>query len=416
MHKLDLILTLTGGLAAALVCGYLTQRLKLSPIVGYLLAGIVVGPHTPGFVANQELAEQFAEIGVILLLFGVGLDFHLEHLLKVRKLVVPGGVMQITWTATLTTLLTQALGWELHAGVVFGLSLSVASPVVMVRVLADNRALHTPTGHSALGWLVVEDLVVVLLLVLLPALVGEAGGEAQQSLLLVLGGALVKITAAVGAIFLIGGRVLPWLIEQAAFKAYPCCHYLQAAIECLAGILARGLRAESISRVICELPEEVAWLVCEPWTEKLRPPSGHVAKFSLPYCLAAVMVDGDVDVDTFDRQSVDPRLVAMGERVQFAPMKHSGFPQRYAAGIRVETFQGGVYEEQVLDVQGSASRPFSSADVETKFRRNAGRLLMPEAVDAVVDAVVHLDTALSLDVLTSALRRHSPSRSDGTMR
>ena len=207
-----------------------------------------------------------------------------------------------------------------------------------------------------------------------------------------------------------------WLIEQAAFKAYPCCHYLQAAIECLAGILARGLRAESISRVICELPEEVAWLVCEPWTEKLRPTSGHVAKFSLPYCLAAVMVDGDVDVDTFDRQSVDPRLVAMGERVQFAPMKHSGFPQRYAAGIRVETFQGGVYEEQVLDVQGSASRPFSSADVETKFRRNAGRLLMPEAVDAVVDAVVHLDTALSLDVLTSALRRHSPSRSDGTMR
>ena len=216
MKALDLILTLTGGLAAALVCGYLTQRLKLSPIVGYLLAGIVVGPHTPGFVANQELAEQFAEIGVILLLFGVGLDFHLEHLLKVRKLVVPGGVMQITWTATLTTLLTQALGWELHAGVVFGLSLSVASTVVMVRVLADNRALHTPTGHSALGWLVVEDLVVVLLLVLLPALVGEAGGEAQQSLLLVLGGALVKITAAVGAIFLIGGRVLPWLIEQAA--------------------------------------------------------------------------------------------------------------------------------------------------------------------------------------------------------
>lgn len=212
MHKLDLILTLTGGLAAALACGYLTHRIRLSPIVGYLLAGIVVGPHTPGFDANQELAEQFAEIGVILLLFGVGLDFHLEHLLKVRKLVVPGGVMQITWTATLTTLLTLAMGWELSAGIVFGLSLSVASTVVMVRVLSDNRALHTTTGHSALGWLVVEDLVVVLMLVLLPVLFGGTEG----SLPIVLLGAIGKIAGAVAVIFLIGGRVLPWLIEQAA--------------------------------------------------------------------------------------------------------------------------------------------------------------------------------------------------------
>lgn len=212
MHKLDLILTLTGGLAAALACGYLTHRLRLSPIVGYLLAGIVVGPHTPGFIANQALAEQFAEIGVILLLFGVGLDFHLEHLLKVRKLVVPGGVMQITWTATLTTLLTLAMGWELSSGIVFGLSLSVASTVVMVRVLSDNRALHTTTGHSALGWLVVEDLVVVLMLVLLPVLFGGTEG----SLPIVLLGAIGKIAGAVAVIFLIGGRVLPWLIEQAA--------------------------------------------------------------------------------------------------------------------------------------------------------------------------------------------------------
>jgi K+:H+ antiporter len=225
MHNLDLILTLTGGLAAALVCGYLTHRLKLSPIVGYLLAGIVVGPHTPGFIANQGLAEQFAEIGVILLLFGVGLDFHLEHLLKVRKLVMRGGVLQIIWTATLTTLLTLAFGWELEAGLVFGLSLSVASTVVMVRVLADNRVLHTPTGHSALGWLVVEDLVVVVMLVLLPALVGggeaaTAAGQAVASdsphLIWVALGAFVKIAGAVVVIFLIGGRVLPWLIERVA--------------------------------------------------------------------------------------------------------------------------------------------------------------------------------------------------------
>jgi len=214
VHHLDLILTLTGGLTAALLCGYLTQRIRLSPIVGYLLAGVVVGPFTPGFVANQELAEQFAEIGVILLLFGVGLDFHLDQLLKVRHLVLRGGILQIAWTASLTTVLTQFFGWELSAGLVFGLSLSVASTVVMVRVLSDNRSLHTPTGHSALGWLVVEDLVVVLLLVLLPALVGnEAGGD--SNILLVILMAVAKISGAVGVIFLVGGRLLPWLLERA---------------------------------------------------------------------------------------------------------------------------------------------------------------------------------------------------------
>lgn len=215
MHELDLILTLTGGLAAALVCGFLTHRLRLSPIVGYLLAGVVVGPHTPGFVADQSIAEQFAEIGVILLLFGVGLDFHLEHLLRVRKLVVPGGILQITWTAGFTTLMTQAFGWSLESGLVFGLCLSVASTVVMVRVLTDNRALHTPTGHSALGWLVVEDIVVVILLVLLPALVGSEEAS-DHSLPLLIGFAVLKITAAVTAIFLVGGRVLPKVIGWVA--------------------------------------------------------------------------------------------------------------------------------------------------------------------------------------------------------
>src|SRR6476646_5910311 len=131
MHNLDLILTLTGGLAAALVLGYLTHRVGLSPIVGYLLAGIVVGPHTPGFVADTGLAEQMAEVGVILLLFGVGLQFHLEELLAVRRVAVPGALIASLAATTLGTLLGRALGWGWAGGLVFGLALSVASTVVL---------------------------------------------------------------------------------------------------------------------------------------------------------------------------------------------------------------------------------------------------------------------------------------------
>src|SRR6516162_11600260 len=130
MHpNIDLILTLTGGLAAALVLGYLTQRLGLSPIVGYLLAGIVVGPNTPGFVANRHLAEQLAEVGVILLMFGVGLQFHLHELLAVRRVAVPGAVGQSLFATALGVLLARAVGWSWSAGVVFGIALSVASTV-----------------------------------------------------------------------------------------------------------------------------------------------------------------------------------------------------------------------------------------------------------------------------------------------
>jgi monovalent cation:H+ antiporter-2, CPA2 family len=172
MHHLDLILTLTGGLATALVLGYLTHRLGLSPIVGYLVGGIVIGPHTPGFVANQALAEQLAEVGVILLMFGVGLQFHLTELLAVRRVALPGAVGQICVATGLGTGVALVFGWDWGAGIVFGLALSVASTVVLLRVLADHRALHTPTGHIAVGWLVVEDLCTVLVLVLLPAVFG----------------------------------------------------------------------------------------------------------------------------------------------------------------------------------------------------------------------------------------------------
>src|SRR5688572_6045055 len=147
MHSYDLILTLTGGLSAALVLGYITQRLGLSPIVGYLLAGTFVGPHTPGFVADATLAEQLAEIGVILLMFGVGLTFHSDELLAVRRVAIPGALAQSVVATALGAGLAIAFGWGWSAGLVFGMALSVASTVVLVRVLADNNDLHTPAGH-----------------------------------------------------------------------------------------------------------------------------------------------------------------------------------------------------------------------------------------------------------------------------
>ena len=169
MHELDLILTLTGSLAAALVLGYVALRLGLSPIVGYLLAGFVVGPNTPGFVANKELEDQFAEIGVILLMFGVGLQFHVEELLAVRRVAVPGALGRSLIAALLGAILGVSLGWGWPGGTVFGLALSVASTVVLLRVLADRGDLQTPAGHVAMGWLVVEDLFTELVHVLLPA-------------------------------------------------------------------------------------------------------------------------------------------------------------------------------------------------------------------------------------------------------
>ena len=177
MHHPELILTLTGALSAALVLGFLTHRLGLSPIVGYLLAGIVVGEYTPGFHANQDLAKQLSEVGVILIMFGVGLHFHIDELLAVRRIAVPGAVFQSLVATGLGAIAAWAFGWGWTAGLVFGLALSVASTVVLVRVLSDHNELHTPTGHIAVGWLVVEDIFTVLVLVMLPAVFGDAGGS-----------------------------------------------------------------------------------------------------------------------------------------------------------------------------------------------------------------------------------------------
>jgi monovalent cation:H+ antiporter-2, CPA2 family len=214
MHSLDLIVTLTGGLAGALVLGYFTQRAGLSPIVGYLLAGVLVGPNTPGFVANSALAEQLAEVGVILLMFGVGLQFHVEELLAVWRVAVPGAVVQSAAATILGALFVHAFGWSWSSGIVFGIALSVASTVVLIRVLSDHNTLHTRAGHIAVGWLVVEDLFTVIALVVLPLIFGQSGPG--RSLVASLGLTAIKVVVLVFLMIVVGSRFVPRLLDYVA--------------------------------------------------------------------------------------------------------------------------------------------------------------------------------------------------------
>ncbi|MBG3878346.1 sodium:proton exchanger [Desulfovibrio oxamicus] len=216
-HNIDLILTLAGGLTAALALGFITQKLRLSPIVGYLLAGMVVGPYSPGFVADADTATQFAELGVILLMFGVGLHFHLKDLMAVRSVAVPGAIVQIAAATVLGMLATHFFGWSWTSGAVFGIAISVASTVVLTRVLSDNRAMHTPVGHVAIGWLVVEDLFTILVLVLLPALFPPAAASgAPASVWVTLGTTTLKLGALVVFTLVAGQRVIPLLLSYVA--------------------------------------------------------------------------------------------------------------------------------------------------------------------------------------------------------
>lgn len=217
MHDLDLILNLTVGLSLGLVLGFVTHRFGLSPILGYLLAGVLVGPHTPGFVADPKLASQFAEIGVILLMFGVGLHFHMKDLLAVRWIAIPGAVGQSVIATALGTLVAVAFGWSASAGVVLGIAISVASTVVLIRVLLDNNALETPAGHVAVGWLIVEDIFTVIILVMLPALVTsfQVGGP-PMGILSALGIAVLKLGVLVVLMLFFGARLVPWLLTQVA--------------------------------------------------------------------------------------------------------------------------------------------------------------------------------------------------------
>jgi monovalent cation:H+ antiporter-2, CPA2 family len=213
--NIDLILTLAGGFGAALIFGYITYRAGLSPIVGYLLAGIAVGPFTPGFVADAGLAEQLAEIGVILLMFGVGLQFHVREFLGVWRVAVPGALVQSLAATVLAAVVMHALGWSWSAGIVFGLAISVASTVVLIRVLSDNNELHTPIGHIAVGWLVMEDLFTVFVLVLLPEVFGS-GEPTAAGLLAATGVAAVKIAVLGIFAFAVGGWALPRVLHRIA--------------------------------------------------------------------------------------------------------------------------------------------------------------------------------------------------------
>ncbi len=217
---MPLITTIAGAFLSAWVLGSLASRLGLSPIVGYLLAGVVIGPHTPGFVADAALAAQLAEIGVVLLMFGVGLHFHPKDLLAVRGIAIPGALVQSACATLLGLGTGLAFRWTASAGLVLGMALSVASTVVLMRSLEEKLLLDTAAGHIAVGWLIAEDILTVVVLVVIPALGGAIGGgaaaAASSGLPATLGLALLKLAVLVALVLLAGSRVVPWLLERAA--------------------------------------------------------------------------------------------------------------------------------------------------------------------------------------------------------
>ncbi|MGE3869753.1 MAG: cation:proton antiporter, partial [Pseudorhodoplanes sp.] len=221
-HATPLISTVVVGLVLAFAFGAIFQRIKVSPLVGYLVAGILMGPFTPGFVADQGVANELAEIGVILLMFGVGLHFSLDDLLSVKAIAIPGAIAQIALATLLGMGLAWYLGWSLGAGLVFGLALSVASTVVLLRALQERRLIETERGRIAVGWLIVEDIAMVLTLVMLPVLADLLKGETAAQglswqaiawpLILTLG----KVAGFVILMLIVGRRVIPWILHYVA--------------------------------------------------------------------------------------------------------------------------------------------------------------------------------------------------------
>ncbi|MEO8010429.1 MAG: monovalent cation:proton antiporter-2 (CPA2) family protein, partial [Dokdonella sp.] len=223
LHHTPLIAMLVGGIVLAFVFGMIAQRLRLSPLFGYLIAGVVVGPFTPGFIADSAIAKELSEIGVILLMFGVGLHFSLGDLLSVRKIAIPGAFVQIGFVTMVGMLLAWALGWNWGEGLIFGICLSIASTVVLLRALEERRLLETQRGRIAIGWLIVEDLITVLVLVMLPAVAGLLGGNIEpgvardpsgivKALLWTLG----KVSLFIVLMFVVGRRAIPWVLERTA--------------------------------------------------------------------------------------------------------------------------------------------------------------------------------------------------------
>jgi CPA2 family monovalent cation:H+ antiporter-2 len=231
-HDTPLISTIVGGLVLAFILGALANRLRMPPLVGYLVAGVLVGPHTPGYVADQSLAPELAEIGVILLMFGVGLHFSLKDLLSVRGIAVPGAIVQIGFATLLGWGLGALMGWPTGGSLVFGLALSVASTVVLLKALQERRLVETDRGRIAVGWLIVEDLAMVLALVLIPAAASIGGGEQATvepisaavgrlfGIDLGIGGVivmtLIKVALFMGLMLVFGRRIIPWMMYRIA--------------------------------------------------------------------------------------------------------------------------------------------------------------------------------------------------------
>lgn len=231
-HDTPLITTIVAGLVLAYIFGMIANRLKMPPLVGYLFAGVLAGPYTPGFVADQALGAELAELGVILLMFGVGLHFSLKDLMSVRALAIPGALVQIGFATLLGLGLALLLGWSVGAGLLFGLALSVASTVVLLKALQDKRLIESERGRIAVGWLIVEDLAMVLALVLIPALAGLNGADTgvhdpfvsfverivggSVGIWGVLGLTVVKLAAFVGFMLVVGRRVIPWALHGTA--------------------------------------------------------------------------------------------------------------------------------------------------------------------------------------------------------
>lgn len=218
-HELPLLSTIAVGLSLAFICGMIASKLRISPIVGYLLAGIIIGPYSPGFVADLSIAEELSEIGIVLLMFGVGLHFSMKDLMEVRRISLPGAIAQIMTATGLGALLGHFWGWSLASGMMFGLALSVASTVVLLRSLEERGLLQTTDGRIAIGWLIVEDLAMVMALVLIPALAvpvdaeaAAAGGSALEHLFVALG----KVVMFVALMMVAGRKGLPWLLTAVA--------------------------------------------------------------------------------------------------------------------------------------------------------------------------------------------------------
>ncbi|HQV25086.1 MAG TPA: cation:proton antiporter, partial [Acinetobacter sp.] len=221
-HDVDLIILLAVGFGMALIFGYIAARLRLPPLIGYLVAGIIISPNTPGVVGDMQLANQLAELGVMFLMFGVGMHFSLKDLIQVRRIALPGAILQIAVATLLGIAVSMYWGWSLGSAIVFGLSLSCASTVVLLKALGDRGLLDSVNGTIAVGWLLVEDLVMVLALVLLPATAVLLGGQAlpgtdtSQSIWVTIGITLLKVTGFIAFMLIIGKRLVPMILQLVA--------------------------------------------------------------------------------------------------------------------------------------------------------------------------------------------------------